>query len=77
MPAHLTRPARDARMVETMRMTANSFQLTAYGLGRMRRQKHAGAVSHRPKAVPARVCECYGLTQDESAFVEGRNDRRG
>ena len=35
------------------------------------------AVSHRPKAVPARVCECCGLTQDESAFVEGRNDRRG
>jgi hypothetical protein len=36
-----------------------------------------GAVSHKPKAVPARVCECYGLTRDESAFVEGRNDRRG
>jgi hypothetical protein len=35
------------------------------------------AVSHRPKVVPVRVCECYGLTQDESAFVEGRNDRRG
>ena len=35
------------------------------------------AMSHKPKVVPARVCECYGLTQDESAFVEGRNDRRG
>jgi hypothetical protein len=34
-------------------------------------------MSHKPKVVPARVCECYGLTQDESAFVEGRNDRRG
>jgi hypothetical protein len=63
-------------MVETM-MTDDSLRLTAYGLGRMRRQKHAGAVSRKPKVVPARVCECHGLTQDESAFVEGRNDRRG
>jgi hypothetical protein len=34
-------------LVETM-MTADGFQLTAYGLGRMRGQKNAGAVSRKP-----------------------------
>ena len=31
-------------------MTADSLQLTAYGLGRIRHQKHAGAVSREPQA---------------------------
>jgi hypothetical protein len=47
----LTLPARRDKMVEmveSMRMTASSSQLTAYGLGRMRRQKYAGAVSRKP-----------------------------
>jgi hypothetical protein len=35
-------------LVETMRMTADSLRLTAYGLGRMRRQKHTGAVGREP-----------------------------
>jgi hypothetical protein len=36
-------------LVETM-VTADSFQLAAYGLGWMQRQKRAGAVSRRPMA---------------------------
>jgi hypothetical protein len=35
-------------LVETMRMAADGFQLTAYGLGRMRCRKHVGAVSREP-----------------------------
>jgi hypothetical protein len=49
MSRTLDTPARNDRIVETM-MTADSFQLTAYGLGRTRRQKHAGAVSREPQA---------------------------
>jgi hypothetical protein len=36
--------------VEAM-MTADSFQLAAYGLGRMRGQKETGAVSREPQIV--------------------------
>jgi hypothetical protein len=71
MAAHLTRPARNDRMVEMMRMTANGFQLTAYGLGWMRRQKRAGAASRKPMALPdALVYELYGLTEEEIRIVE-------
>ena len=59
-------------LVETMRMTADGFQLTAYGLGRMRGQKDAGAVSRRPMALPdALVHELYGLSEEETQIVEG------
>jgi hypothetical protein len=58
-------------LVETM-MTADSFQLTAYGLSRMRGQKDAGAVSRKPTALPdALVYEPYGLTEEEIKVVEG------
>jgi hypothetical protein len=56
-------------MVETM-MTADSLRLTAYGLGRMRRQKYTGAVSRKPMANPALVYELYGLTVEEIKIIE-------
>jgi hypothetical protein len=50
-------------MVETM-VTADSLQLTVYGLGRMRCMKHAGAVRRMPMVIPdALVCELYGITE--------------
>ena len=71
--------------VETM-MTADSLRLTACGLGRMRRQKHAGAVSRRPmanvrqlaatdKQIDTLVYELYGLTEEEVRVVEAREKR--
>jgi len=56
-------------MVETM--TADSQQPSAYSLGRMRRQRRAGAASRRRMALPdALVYELYGLTEDEIRIVE-------
>jgi len=58
-------------IVETMRMTANGFQLTAYSLGRTRCQKRAGAASRKPMALPdALVYELYGLTEVEIRMME-------
>jgi hypothetical protein len=58
------------------------LRLTAYGLGRMRRQKHTGAVSREPmadvrqivatdKQIDKLVYELYGLTEEEIRIVEG------
>jgi len=56
-----------------MRMTADGFQLAAYGLCWMRCQKHAGAVSRKPMAIPdTLVYELYGLAEEEIAIVEGQ-----
>jgi hypothetical protein len=52
-------------------MTADSQQPSAYSLGRMRRQRRAGAASRRRMALPdALVYELYGLTEDEIRIVE-------
>jgi len=52
--------------------TAGGLRLAAYGLGRMRRQRHAGAVSRKPMALPdALVYELRGLTEEGIRIVEG------
>jgi hypothetical protein len=57
----------------TMSAECDGLQLTAHGLGRMRGQKDAGAVSLRPTAVlDALVYGLYGLTEEEIRIVEGR-----
>ncbi len=56
-----------------MQMTADGFQLTAYGLGRMRRRNTPEplAVSRKPMARPdALVYELYGLTEEKIGTVE-------
>ena len=51
-------------------------RLTAYSLGLMQCQKHAGAVSRRPTAIPdALVYELYGLTEEEIRVVERRESQ--
>jgi hypothetical protein len=54
-----------------MGMTADGLRLTAYGLGRMRRQKRAGAVSRKPMASPALAYESYGLAGERIRITEG------
>ena len=52
-------------------MTADGLRLTAYGLGRMRCLKHAGAMRRKPMVIPdAQVYELYGLTEEEIGIVE-------
>jgi len=52
-------------------MTADSLQLTACGLGRMRCMKHAGAVRRKPMVIPdALVYELCGLTEEEIGIDE-------
>ena len=50
----------NAGLVETMQMTADSLQLTAYGFGRMQRWKLAGAVSRC--RFPTRWCGLFAVT---------------
>jgi hypothetical protein len=53
-------------------VTADSLQLTAYGLGRKRGQNDAGAVSLKPMALrDALVYDLYGLAEEEVRMVEG------
>ena len=52
-------------------MKADGLQPAAYGLGRMRCLKHAGAVRRKPMVIPdALVYELYGLTEEEIGIVE-------
>ena len=63
-------PVEPTWQVETM-MTADSLQLTACGLGRMRCMKHAGAVRRKPMVIPdALVYELCGLTEEEIGIDE-------
>ena len=85
----LDTPARNDRMVETMRMTADGLQLTAYGPveGEIRivedlpkaKTPHESEALQRQIAFTDRqidelVYELYGLTKDEIRVVEGAAD---
>jgi hypothetical protein len=52
-------------------MTADSLRPTVFSLGRTLHRKRAGAVSRRPKAVPALVYELHGRSEKDIRIVEG------
>jgi hypothetical protein len=85
-PAHLTRPAWNDRMVETMLMTANSLRLTAYGpdedeirivkdLPKAKTPREAEALRRQIAATDRlmddSVYRLYGLSDEEIRIVKG------
>jgi len=68
MPARLTRPARNDRMVETMLKLHKDLPKakTPHEQESLQRQ-----IAATDKQIDTLVCELYGLTEDEIRIVEG------